>query len=166
MSLNTISGIEKEPDEVKPKGIDLATNYLETEEDVNEFKIFVYKVVSKTLKQFDLTNVQYITIKTLDSNKDVVQEETEWEMADAWNSVKFLAQSTELAEEVTSDIIVPTDNDNPNQWVKKVDDGKFKLNIQNGEVGETYHAIFKFTTDAERVEKLHFPITITEVRGF
>lgn len=160
---DVISGITKEPDEVKYKGIDLS-NWLETEEELESLYVYAYEVTDATLKGFDLNDVQYIDVKTYDEDHNVQDAQTEWEMADKWDEAKLMVQGSDTDVEITDEIVVDeTGSSNPNEWIDQVTDNKFRIGIRAGELGRKYHIMVQFSTSAGRVEKVHFPVEIIEV---
>lgn len=162
---DVIEGLTKEPEEIEYKPIDLASNWLAEEEDVEEIYVYAYEVTDITIKEFDLSDVQYLSITTFDEDYEVVDQENEWKMADNWLNAKFSVFSEERSIEVTEDIIVDeTGSDNPNRWIDKIDNGKYRVGIKGGEVAEKFHIKIEFSTSANRHKVIHFPVDIIEIK--
>lgn len=165
MAVDVIEGIEKEPEEIKFKGIDLATNWLEPEEDIESSKVRAYKTTDETIREIDLTEVKYVDINVYDADHELIEGPIEWEMSNSWETIVFLAQGEEDAEEVTDSIIVNGDSDNPSSGIDRLENGRYKIGLENGVLGERYHIVTKFDTQANRIEWIHFPLEIVEVKN-
>lgn len=166
MSTDIISGVEKEPGEVEFKGIDLATSWLESEEEVTDFYVEAYEVVPVTAKQYPLDDIAYMDITTYDENNNEVDPTTRWDISDDWNQINMVVERPTQQSEVTSELILGEHlgYDDPHEWVQRIERGKFRIGVQNGEPGQSYHVMVRFTTDADRVEQIHFPVDVKEVR--
>lgn len=164
--MDILEGITKEPDETKYKGIDLASNWLMEEENVEQAYIYAYEVVSTSLREFDLDDVKYIDIIAYNSDYEIVDQVTEWEMSEAWNTAKLAVESPEELEEVTEQVVSNRDvgRDDPNKWFLTPDDGFYRIGITDGEDGRDYHCVFRFETDTGREEKIHFPVKVRSVQ--
>lgn len=164
MAIDTIEGFTKEPEEVKYKGIDLTT-WLQDNELVTNWYVEAYEIAPTTVRGFDLDGVSYIDIIASDEEGDVVDSEERWEMDDDWSNARFVVQRPVDVTEVTEDIVVGEGigADNPNERIHRVNEGKFRIGIKNGEVGYTYRISTRFDTDANRTEQFHFPVEIIDV---
>lgn len=164
MSTDTIDGISKEPEEVKFKGIDLTT-WLQDSESVTDWYIEAYEITPETAKSFDLSNVQYLDVITYNEDGEVVNEETRWEMSNEAEIANLTVQRPVNTTEVTESIIVGEHfgTNDPNKWVQRVNEGKYRIGIKNGEVGLNYRISVSFDTDSGRTELIHFPVTIIDV---
>ena len=164
MAINTIDGFSKEPEEVKYKGIDLTT-WLQDNESVTDWKVEAYEVSPTTFHKFDLEGVSYFDLVTYDDDNNIVDEKTRWEVGDDWENARITIQRPVDVNEVTETIIVGDNigSDDPNDWVQRVNAGKFRVGIQGGEVGYTYRVSILFETDSGRGEQLHFPVNIIDV---
>lgn len=162
--MDLLEGIEKEPDEVKFKGIDIAANWLEEEEKVIDISVYAYEKKASVIKEFDLENIKYIDIIAYDQDYGVTSKEEEWEMPDSWETVKLVGQESSTADEVTGDLIYgeSVGTSDPNSWIKKVDRGQYRVGIENGDIETGYLVTIKFETDANRIEKIYFPIEIVD----
>lgn len=163
MAEDTLTGIEKEPSEVKFKGIDLTT-WLEEEEEVEDIWIYAYEQSSSLIKEFDNEDLKYIDITSYNEIHDIITSTEEWEIPDNWSSVRFIGQRESAPSEVTEEIIVgdQVGYDNPNRWIKKEDEGKYKVGIIGGDLGKEYSVKIEYETDAGRVENIYFPVKIVE----
>lgn len=161
---DVINGISKEPDEIEYKPIDIETNWLSEDEELTDLSVYAYEITDTTIKEFDLDNIEYLSITTHDSNHNIVNEESEWRMADDWTHAIFSVLSEQEKNEVTEDIVVDeTGSESPNNWIDQITNGKFRVGIKGGKVGDRYHVKIKFSTSANRTKILHFPVNIIEV---
>lgn len=165
MATHIIDGIEKEPEENKSKAVDFS-DWLNQNETINDAKVYIYETSPKKINTFDLSNIRYVDITLYDKDHQQIESQSEWEMDDKWENLIFFIEGPFPPNEVTQDMLVSdiTGNNDPNYWIKRVDNKKYRIIIQNGEITKSYRGVFKVTTNANRVEKLHFPIDITEVQ--
>jgi len=164
MSKDILDGITKEVEEVEYKGIDLR-EWLEEEEDVVQRTVSAHEISPQIVKEYDLEDVKYIDITTYDENEEVVHEESRWEMSDESSKARFQIQRPAQATEVTEDIIVSEGigSDDPKYWVQRMNRGRYRVGVKDGQVGFTYRVTVQFETEANRTKTVHFPVEIIDV---
>ena len=164
MSKDILEGITKEVEEVEYKGIDL-TQWLEEKEEVEQYRVEAYRSFPQSAKTFDLSDVSYIDIITYDEEEEVVHNESRWDVSEG--SIEAVFEITKLSNDnkVTENIIVGENvgADSPDKWIEKIERGRYRVGVKNGEVGATYRVTLTFETDANRNKRVHFPVNIIDV---
>lgn len=163
MADDILEGITKEVEEVEYKGIDLR-NWLEEGEDVVSRDVEAYEVYPRTIKEFNSEDIKYIDITTYDADNNVINEESRWEMSDDFTRAIFQIERPSQSADVTEDIIVSegTGSSDSSYWVQRIDYGRYRVGIKNGEINTTYRVSVTFETEANRTKIVHFPVEIID----